>query len=179
MSNAPVEIGTLAERIVEVRGLRVILDRDLAALYGVRARALRQQVRRNLARFPADFMVVLKPREARILVSQSVIPAVKNLGGSVPYAFTEQGVAMLSSVLTSERAIAVNIAVMRTFVRLREMVASNRALSEKLTQLEQKIGRHDSAIIELFNAIRSLMHAPRPKNRPIGFTADLDLPGDE
>jgi hypothetical protein len=172
-------VGTIAGNILEMRGTRVLLDRDLARLYGVRPTALRQQVRRNLDRFPADFMFVLTRAEAGALVSQSVIPSFKELGGSMPYAFTEQGVAMLSSVLGSERAIAVNIAIMRAFVRTRALVASSRALAEKLAELERKVGGHDAAINALFEAIRDLAGTPKKRRRPIGFTADIESASDD
>jgi hypothetical protein len=143
-----------------VRGVRVLLDRDLADLYGVRAISLRQQVKRNRKRFPADFMFQLTSTEVAELVSQAVIPRLKNLGGSLPYVFTEQGVAMLSSVLSSDRAVAVNIAIMRAFVQVRSMLASNQELAERLTELERRIASNDAAITSLFDAIRQLMAIP-------------------
>src|SRR6476620_1258666 len=114
-------VARIGRSILEIRGQKVLLDRDLAALYGVKAIALRQQVARNRTRFPDDFMFQLTADEAESLVSQNVIPSRRSLGGSLPYAFTQEGVAMLSSVLRSERAVAVNISIMRAFVRLREM----------------------------------------------------------
>ena len=120
---------TIASRIIVVRGKRVLPDRDLAELYRVRSTALRQQVKRNKNRFPSDFMVQLSDLEVGWMVSQSVIPSRKYLGGSLPYAFTEQGVAMLSSVLSSARAVAVNIAIMRAFVQVRAMLATNQHLA--------------------------------------------------
>src|SRR5687767_6932627 len=116
-------------RILLVRGQNAILDFDLAQLYGVETRVLKQAVRRNLDRFPADFMFELTAGETKTLVSQTVIPTRGKLGGAVPMAFTEEGVAMLSSVLRSRRAVQVNIAIMRTFVRLREMLLSNAELA--------------------------------------------------
>jgi hypothetical protein len=181
-----------AERhILLIRQHRVMLDYDLAALYGVEARALNQAVKRNLARFPADFMFQLTPAEAddiRRLVSQSVIPAPgepsnssqtvmssrKHRGRSYrPYAFTEQGVAMLSSVLRSPRAVLVNIAIMRAFVRLREMLLTNADLARKLADLERK---YDSQFKVVFDAIRQLMAPPPPQPpRPeIGFHVKED-----
>jgi ORF6N domain len=173
-------------RILLIRRHRVMLDYDLAALYGVEARALNQAVKRNLTRFPADFMFQLTPAEAdgiRRLVSQSVIPATgqppnssqtvmsspKHRGRSYrPYAFTEQGVAMLSSVLRSPRAVHVNIAIMRAFVRLREMLLTNADLSRKLADLERK---YDSQFKAVFDAIRQLMTPPAKPQREIGFHA--------
>jgi len=179
MTPSPAAVSAIVGRILEIRGSRVLLDRDLASLYGVRSIALRQQVRRNTRRFPADFMFVLTRAEAAALVSQSVIPSLQSLGGSMPYAFTEQGVAMLSSVLNSDNAIAVNIAIMRAFVRTRALVTSSRALADKLAELERKVGGHDAAINALFRAIRDLTQPPRKPRRPIGFTADLDSLSDD
>jgi hypothetical protein len=122
MSKDIVPIERIAGSIVYLRGQKVILDYDLATLYGIETRALKQAVRRNLNRFPDDFMLELSAKEINSLVSQSVIPAVRKLGGATPMAFTEQGVAMLSSVLNSERAVKVNIAIMRAFVKLRDWV---------------------------------------------------------
>jgi hypothetical protein len=131
--------------------------------------ALRQQVKRNKERFPDDFMFQLNAREVEILVSQNVIPSKRSLGGYLPYAFTEQGVAMLSSVLRSERAVLVNIEIMRAFVRLRQMLASHADLAQKLEQLEKK---YDKQFKIVFDAIRELMEPPEPKKRPIGFLVD-------
>ena len=164
----------IAQRIIVVRKTRVLLDRDLATLYGVKPISLRQQVKRNADRFPADFMFQLTAREVAQLVSQFVIPSRQILGGSLPYVFTEQGVAMLSSVLSSARAVTVNIAIMRTFVQVRALVASNRDLAERLTELERHVDSHDISISRLFDAIRQLLSTPEPSGRPIGFTADLE-----
>lgn len=153
--------------ILLIRGHKVMLDRDLAELYGVKAIALRQQVSRNETRFPADFMFRLSQEEVETLVSQNVIPSKRSLGGSLPYAFTQEGVAMLSSVLRSERAVLVNIEIMRTFVRLRAMLASNVELARRLDDLEKK---YDSQFRVVFDAIRQLMAPPPPRSqRKIGF----------
>jgi hypothetical protein len=149
-----------------------MLDRDLAELYQVRAIALRQQVRRNPRRFPADFMFHLTPAEAEALVSQNVIPSRRSLGGSLPYAFTEQGVAMLSSVLTSERALDVNVAIMRAFVKLRAIMASHWDLAAKIAALERKYKNHDEEIQDIFGAIKQLLAPPPSPKRRIGFTVD-------
>jgi hypothetical protein len=161
----PVE--RIERSILEIRGQKVLLDRELAQLYGVKTIALRQQVARNRARFPDDFMFQLTAQEAESLVSQSVIPSRRSLGGSLPYAFTQEGVAMLSSVLRSERAVAVNIAIMRAFVRLREIISSHSQLSRRLDELE---GKYDSQFRVVFNAIRELMKPEStPSRRRIGF----------
>ncbi len=158
----------VAQAIVLVRGQRVLLDRDLAVLYGVETRALNQAVRRNIARFPPDFMFVLTREEIRD-ISQFVTCSTIKHARSVS-AFTEQGVAMLSSVLKSERAIAVNIGITRGFIRLREALAPHKELAAKLADLERRIAGHDESIRMLFEAIRQLMAQPDLARRPIvGF----------
>lgn len=153
-------------RIYLIRGERVMLDFDLAELYGVETRALKQAVRRNKDRFPHDFVFTLSRAETDALVSQAVIPSRSKFGGAAPYAFSEQGVAMLSTVLRSKRAVQVNIAIMRAFVRLREMVLSNADMARKLAALEKK---YDAQFKIVFDAIRELMQAPHPPARRIGF----------
>jgi len=153
--------------IVPIRGQRVMLDADLAVLYGVPTRALVQAVKRNLSRFPRDFMFQLRGEEARCLRSQIVISNVRRGGRRYPpYVFTELGVAMLSSVLHSSRAIQVNIEIMRAFVRLRGMLASNEALERKVDALEKK---YASQFKVVFDAIRRLMASPTAGGHPIGF----------
>jgi ORF6N domain len=179
-----IAIEAIASRILVVRTKRVLLDRDLAALYGVEVRAVNQAVKRNPDRFPDDFVFQLKWQEAEFLKSQSVIlddDQEPQTSGSKrgtnlkfkPYGFTEQGVAMLSSVLRSPQAIAVNIEIMRAFVRMREVLASNTELAAKLNELEQRIDRklqtHDDSIANILNAIRQLMTPPNSPKRPIGF----------
>jgi hypothetical protein len=146
-----------------------MLDRDLAVLYRVKPIALRQQVKRNLDRFPQDFMFQLTAEEAETLVSQNVIPTRRSLGGSLPYVFTQEGVAMLSSVLKSARAIQVNLAIMRAFVQLRRYAASHKILAEKLQMLERKYDVHDLEIQEIFKAMKKLIDPPGKPKRPIGF----------
>jgi hypothetical protein len=148
-----------------------MLDFDLAELYGVETRALKQAVRRNHARFPADFMFELSATEIENLVSQTVIPTRGKFGGATPMAFTQEGVAMLSGVLRSARAVQVNIAIMRAFVRLREMLMSNADLARKLIALENK---YDDQFKVVFDAIRELMEGPPPPPKPrIGFRPNL------
>ena len=157
------------ERVILVlRGHRVILDVDLAAMYGVEPRALNQAVKRNIKRFPEDFMFQLSADERAHLKSQTVIS--RSWGGRrhLPYAFTEQGVAMLSSVLRSARAVQVNIEIMRAFVRLRQMLQSNADLARKLDALEKK---YDSQFRVVFDAIRELMEPQAKPKKPIGFRA--------
>lgn len=154
------------QRILILREQRVMLDFHLAELYGVETRALKQAVRRNPDRFPADFMFELTPEEARLLVSQTVIPSLSQLGGAVPMAFTEQGVAMLSSVLRGDRAVKVNIAIMRAFVRLRQLLATHAELAGKLDEMEKK---YDGQFRMVFDALRQLMAPPVKPAREMGF----------
>ncbi len=159
----------IGSKILWLRQERVLLGADLAELYGVETRALNQAVKRNRERFPADFMFQLTGEDVELLVSQNVIPHPGRFGGALPYAFTEQGVAMLSGVLKSPRAVAVNIEIMRAFVQLRRLLASNAALSRKLAALER---RYDEQFKVVFDAIRQLMLPPEPKKRRIGFLRD-------
>lgn len=159
----------IEQAILLIRGHKVILDVDLAVLYGVETRALVQAVKRNIERFPDDFMFQLAVAEHAVLRSQNVISKSDGRGGRryPPYAFTEQGVAMLSSVLRSDRAVQVNIQIMRTFVKLRRLLATHEDLSRKLAALERKYDRQFKVV---FDAIRELMAPPDPKpRRRIGF----------
>ena len=170
MKKAIVPVTQIAHSIHFIRGQRVLLDSDLAALYEVTTGALNQAVRRNRARFPADFMFRLTPREEEGLKSQTVISKTARGGRrGLPYAFTEQGVAMLSSVLTSERAVKVNIAIMRAFVKWREMLDTNRELGRKFSELEKRVAPHDSEIAAIIDAIRQLMAPGKKPAREIGF----------
>ena len=165
---AVIPVERIANRIYLIRGEKVMLDRDLATLYQVKAIALRQQIKRNIGRFPADFMFQLTEQEVDALLSQNVIPDRRVLGGSMPYAFTEQGVAMLSAVLRSERAVQVSVAIMRTFVRLREILATHKDLARKVED-------HDRQIAILFDTVRKLLASPDPpKKNPIGFVHPKD-----
>jgi len=157
----------IAQAIFLIRGHKVMLSTHLAELYDVEPRALVQAVKRNIERFPEDFMFQLNIQEFENLKSQIVTSSWGGLRRAAPYAFTEQGVAMLSSVLHSDRAIHVNIEIMRAFVRLRQMLASNAELARKLAALERK---YDAQFKVVFDAIRELMIPPEPKKkRPIGF----------
>ena len=169
--DAIVPIEVIERKIYLIRGQKIILDNDLADLYGVSIRVLNQAVKRNLNRFPEDFMFQLTKEEDESLRSQIVI--LKRERGKhrkyLPHAFTEQGIAMLSGVLSSDRAVHVNIAIMRAFVKLREMISLNKELAHKLMQLERKIEKHDTEIKVIFDAIRQLMATPEPKEKKIGF----------
>jgi hypothetical protein len=156
------------ERVIYlIRGQKVMLDKDLAQLYGVETRVLNQAVRRNAGRFPVDFMFELT-REEIMRISQFVISSDLKFSRNV-FAFTQEGVAMLSGVLRSPRAVHVNIAIMRTFVRLREAMASSKEFARRLEELEKRIASHDESIRTLFQAIRQLMAAPERPPKKIGF----------
>ena len=156
----------IASHIYFLRGHNVILDFDLASLYGVETRALKQAVKRNLRRFPDDFMFALDETEIDFVLSQNVIPSKRYLGGAIPYAFTEQGVAMLSGILNSDRAIQVNISIMRAFVQLRQLISTHKDLIQKLSQIEKK---YDEQFKLVFEALRQLIHKdPEPRKR-IGY----------
>lgn len=158
----------IEQKIFLLRSHKVMLDSDLAELYGVQTKALTRAVKRNLDRFPEDFMFQLTPGEVEDLRRQ--FGTSKGRGGRryLPYVFTEQGIAMLSSVLRSKRAVQVNIMIMRAFVRLREMIASHKDLARRLAELEKK---YDSQFKVVFDAIRQLMEPAKPRPRRIGFHA--------
>ena len=162
----PTEV--IEKKIYLIRGQKVMLSTDIAELYGVQPKALVQAVKRNSDRFPQDFMFQLTNQEFINLKSQIVTSSWGGIRRATPYAFTEQGVAMLSSVLNSKRAVQVNITIMRAFVKLREMIASNKELTKRLYELEKK---YDSQFKVVFDAIRQLMTPPEPKKKKIGFVA--------
>jgi hypothetical protein len=169
--------GELSRRIVVLRGQPVLFDRDLAELYGVTTKALNQSVRRNAARFPEDFMFLVGADELDLtLRSRSQIVALYGRGHNIKYpplAFTEYGVAMLSSVLRSERAVQVNIAIMRMFGRLRGLAYTHADLARRLTELEEKVVQHDDQFRAVFHEIRKLLlPAAEPPRRRIGFIQD-------
>jgi ORF6N domain-containing protein len=170
MKKELIPVSRIAQSIHVLRGQKVILDSELAQLYGVAAKVLNQAVKRNRERFPDDFMFQLTASETSDLNwSQSVtLKRGKNLKYR-PYAFTEQGVAMMSSVLRSDRAVKVNIAIMRAFVKLRESLETNRELARKFAELEQRVGKHDDEIAAIIDAIRQLMAPPEKPRREIGF----------
>lgn len=164
----------LAERILVVRGQRVLLDADLARLYGVETKKFNQQIKRNAARFPQDFMFRLTDEEHASLRSQNVT---SNRGGRryLPLAFTEHGAIMAASVLNSDQAVEMSVYVVRAFVQLRAVLLDHKALAEKLAALERRVSHHDNSLAEVIDAIRALMAQPKPVSRPIGFTADLSV----
>lgn len=167
MSKLPIlKESNLASLIYLIRGEKVMLDTDLAKLYDLETRVLKQAVRRNLDRFPKDFMFELTGEEIDHMVSQGVIPSKQIFGGAKPFAFTEQGITMLSSVLNSRIAIQVNIAILRTFVKLRQLLIGHKDLAEKIERMEQK---YDEQFRIIFSALQQMLQEeskPRPK---IGF----------
>jgi ORF6N domain len=184
---APLQI-TIQSRIALVRDQRVMLDSDLAELYGVETKVLVQAVKRNLSRFPVDFMIQLTADEWQSLRSQTVTSNTGRGGRRyAPYAFTEQGVAMLSSVLNSPHAVTINIEIMRTFVRVRELASTHKDLARRLAELEEKTEKlemnHDTfsrntraQLRQVMDALRELMTPPEPPKRPIGFITPEDKP---
>ena len=170
-STAILPVEQIESRILLIRGHKVMLSAHLAALYGVEPRALVQAVKRNGERFPEDFMFQLSAKEFANLKSQFVISSWGGARRATPYAFTEQGVAMLSSVLRSKRAAVVNVQIMRAFVKLREMLSTHRELAKKLVELEKRIEGHDEEITAIFEAIRQLMEPPEKPSKRIRFDA--------
>jgi len=164
----PIPAERIEKAIVLVRGQKVMLDRDLAELYGVTTGNLNKAVKRNLDRFPPDFMFQLKQEEYESLRFQFGILKKGQHSKYLPYAFTEQGVAMLSSVLRSKRAVHVNIEIMRAFVRLRQFLSAHKELEQKLEEMEMK---YDEQFQVVFEAIRQLMTPPDPPRKRIGFEA--------
>jgi hypothetical protein len=160
----------IERKIFQIRNQKVMLSTHLAELYKVEAKVLNQAVKRNIDRFPKDFMFQLSKKEFENLKSQFVTSSWGGIRRSLPYAFTEQGVAMLSSVLNSKKAIKVNIQIMRAFVKLREILSTHKELAQKLKELELKIDSHDKQIQAIFEVINQLMTPPEPPKRKMGFT---------
>jgi hypothetical protein len=178
-TRGPVE--QITHAIIVMRGQKVLLDSELAALYGVTTKRLNEQVRRNLDRFPEDFMFHLRAREAATLRSQFAtsiaLPKIRGGRRYLPYAFTEHGAIMAATVLNSARAVEVSVYIVRAFVQLRDLLSSNKELARQFAQLEarldKKLAVHDDAISGILSAIRELMDRPQSTKRGIGFTADL------
>jgi len=156
-------------KILLIRGKKVILDRDLAKLYGVETRALNQSVKRNNERFPDDFMFQLTKNEANFLVSQNVIPSKRSLGGSLPYVFTEHGTLMAANIIKSQIAVKASIVIVRAFVKLREMILSNKDLQRKIKDMEKK---YDKQFKVVFEAVQQMLNPPVEKKGKIGFSTD-------
>ena len=156
------ELEQIKNSILEIRGKKVMLDMDLAKIYEVETRVLKQAVRRNIKRFPEDFMFELSEFEMQNLVSQNVIPTLNHFGGAKPFAFTEQGIAMLSSVLKSKKAIQMNIAVMRAFVLMRQFALTYQELSEKLLELEKQ---HNQKFVDIEQVLNHLIQKDNQKTK--------------
>jgi hypothetical protein len=180
-----IAVEQIESRILLIRGQRVILDADLAQLYGVTTKRLNEQVRRNAGRFPPDFTFQLTAEEAQVVRSQSVTANLRSQNATSsaashggrryrPYAFTEHGALMAASVLNTPRAIEVSVYVIRAFVKLRELLSTHKELAAKLAELERKVASHDTAIQSLVAAIRQLMSPPTPPRRQIGFRVASD-----
>ncbi len=159
----------IENKIHLIRGQKVMLDRDLAELFGVETRALKQQVKRNMDRFPLHFMFELSENEADFLVSQNVIPSKKQLGGALPYVFTEHGVLMLANVLKSKSAIEMSVKIIDVFVKLRELVNSQKDILLKLELLEKTTLNNSKEIQVLFDAVKQLIQEPKKERTKIGY----------
>ena len=172
----PIVVEQISRSILILRGRRIILDRELAAIYGVTTKRLNEQVKRNRDRFPEDFMFQLTAEEAES--SRSQIATLKNGRGRNikyrPYAFSEHGAIQAANILNSPHAIAMGVYVVRAFVQLRELLASNKVLAQKLSEIEQTLKNHDEAIAAILSAIRELTNPPASKRRSIGFTANIE-----
>ena len=175
-SQLPVRIESITRAILLLRGQRIILDAELAALYGITTKRLNEQVKRNAARFPADFMFRLSRAETEAMNrSRFATGSQKHRNPKFPpHAFTEHGAIMAATVLSSSRAVQLSVYVVRAFVHLRDLLASNTSLARKLDELERKYQHHDEAITAVLAAIRELMKPPPTTQRGIGFTADLE-----
>jgi len=166
-------VGQIERAIIMVRGERVILDLDLALLYGVTAKRLREQVRRNMDRFPPDFLIRLRRLELREVAAICGNLAQVKYSPALPYAFTEHGAIMAATVLNSPRAVQMSVFIVRAFVRMRQMLAQNAEIAARLAELEAKVGRHDEQIATIIEAIHQLMAPPpEPKRTLIGFQSE-------
>lgn len=178
-NNLVLHEAVIASKIITIRDEKVILDVHLAELYEVETRVLKQAVRRNKDRFPDDFMYELTDTEIEDVVSQNVIPSKRHLGGAVPFAFTENGVAMLSSVLNSKRAIEVNIAIMRTFTMLRRMLLLQRDIMQEISLIRKQLQEQDNNILIIFEYLKQFEEAKQQQleqanRKKIGFKTDKE-----
>ncbi len=170
---AIVPVGKIEQRILLIRGEKIIVDADLAEFYGVPTKRLNEQVKRNKARFPDDFMFQLSAEEKSEVVANCDHLLKLKYSKTLPYAFTEHGSIMAASVLNSQRAVEVSVYIVRAFVKIRRMIAENKEMSRKIVQIERHLADHDEQIIELVKAIKQLLKPePPPKKRRIGFHAD-------
>ena len=165
----------IMNKIYYIRKQKVIFDKELAELYGIKAIRLREQVKRNIKRFPKHFMIQLTAKEVEVMVSQNAIPSMSQLGGSLPYAFSEHGVLMLANILKSEKAIAVSLRIIEIFVKMREMISAHKDILLKLEQIEKRVGHHDNELQMIFSALKQLINPPsQTKRRRIGFIRDKE-----
>jgi hypothetical protein len=173
---SPISVERVAQSILVLRGQRILLDSELAALYNVPTKRLNEQVKRNRRRFPEDFMFRLSREEVEILNRSQIATGSQRHRDPrfPPYAFSEHGAIMAATVLNSVRAVEMSIYVVRAFVQLRGLLASNQELARQFAELERKVSAHDQAIVGILKTIRELMNPSVPKSRPIGFTANLD-----
>ncbi|MEO7211738.1 ORF6N domain-containing protein [Mucilaginibacter sp.] len=162
------------EKIYVIRNIKVMLDRDLAEIYGVKAIRLREQVKRNAARFPKHFMFQLSEDEADLMVSQNAIPSRKHLGGAMPYAFSEHGILMLANILKSDQAILMSIKIIEVFIKIREMILNNKDLLLKLERLETILTDHDDQIQKLFGLLKHLITEKQEPREPMGYKLSGD-----
>lgn len=161
MSELVINNHVIQNKIFTVRGLQIMIDRDLAELYGVETRVLKQAVKRNIERFPSDFMFEATNEDIDFMVSQSVIPSKQHLGGAKPFLFTEHGVANLSSVLTSKIAIEINIKIIRAFVDMRKLISSNQSMFERFERIEERLSIHNENFNKIFDAIEDKTIKPK------------------
>lgn len=159
----------LMNKIYILRGQKIMLDRDLAELYGTPPKRLREQVKRNLSRFPKNFMFQLTKREVEIMVSQNVIPSSQHLGGALPYAFTEHGILMLANVLKSDKAIKMSVRIIELFVKMRELLSTHKDILLQLEKLEKQVGENSEDIYKIFNALKKLLDPERPPMEKVGY----------
>lgn len=159
----------IADKIYLIRSIKVMFDKDLAVMYGVKPIRLREQVKRNLERFPAHFMFQLTAEEVAAMVSQNAIPSKQHLGGALPYVFSEQGILMLANVIKSQQAISMSIKIIEVFVKFREMLISQKDLLLKFEQLEKLIVQHDDDIQLLFRTLKQIVQQKAEPREPVGF----------
>ncbi len=169
MSRLPMDNQEIADKIYLIRGIKVMLDRDLAGMYDVKPIRLREQVKRNIERFPNHFMFQLSDEEADAMVSQNAIPSRKHLGGSLPYVFSEHGILMLANVIKSQQAIAMSIKIIEVFVKFREMLISQKDLLLKFEQIEKLVIQHDDDLQAIFQALKQVIQQKNEPREPMGF----------
>jgi phage regulator Rha-like protein len=178
-NGVPIADEAVMNKIHYIRNHKVMLDKDLAELFGVNPRRLREQVKRNIQRFPKNFMFQLSENELDAMVSHFATPSRQYFGGSLPYAFTEHGVLMLANVLKSERAVAVSLRLIEIFVKMREILSANKDILIKLEQLEKKVTNHGEDIQMIFSALKQLLNPPTSRRQRIGFRRNNERNNDE